>query len=466
MRCRTCDHSLWRTVGRTCPECGTPFSPADFRFRPSTVAFRCPHCTQDYYGTDPDGLLVPREFDCVKCGNHVRLDEMVLEPAAGRTEQDTDPRPNAWAERDRTGLWKAWWRSTIAILFRPHAFGDSLPPTAGAGTAFRYLLLCSIPPIAIGLVFGALLFLPTGGVGGIATVLGPQLAIGAASFVGLLAFAYVGGAIGHGTLALLGGTREPLSRSVGCALFSHGATSLLGLIPCVSCIPFLGAIWWFSSFRLMLAGVHGCGRGKATLASLVPLLLMSVVSVGAVLVPFIIAAGITPGAVARAQGIAVASAYRANLAQNMRQFELEHGRPCATPIELLIERPEHALVLANLIDPDRPDEVTIEGRTLMPDLAVGGTAGPVHEALLARRPAGPYRLGNLVLVPPGHPLEGQFGVRDPRLGDRWLDSRSATPETSEAAGFPTGIDFDALPDLLAPAPEPQPEPQPQPEPAP
>ncbi len=447
MRCRTCDHALWRTVGRTCPECGTPFTPAEFRFRPSTVAFRCPHCTQDYYGTDAAGLLEPREFDCVKCGQHVRLDEMVLEPAAGRSEADTVSRPNPWAERERTGLWKAWWRSTIAILFRPFEFGDSLPAAAGAGTAFRYLLLCAIPPLAFGLAFGALLFLPIGGPGGAAMVFGPQLAMGAMLFVGLLAFAYLGGAIGHGTLALLGGAREPMSRSVCCALFAHGATSLVGVIPCVSCIPFLGAIWWFSSFRLMLAGVHGCGRGKATLAALVPLLLMASASIAAVVVPFMVASGVTPGMVARAQGGAMAAMERRNLAEVTRQWQLDAGRPYETPFEILIGRPELSLSLANLVSPDRPDAASIGGRTIFPGISTSEDARAAHESLRARLPAGPYRLGNLVLVPRGHPLEGQFGVRDAVAGDIWITVGNGV---TESFGFPPEIDFDALPNLLDP----------------
>ncbi len=451
MRCRTCDHALWRTVGRTCPECGTPFTPSEFRFKPSTVAFRCPHCEQDYYGTDANGLLEPREFDCVRCGNHVRLDEMVLEPAAGRTEDQTVPRPNAWGERERIGLWKAWWRGTIAILFRPFEFGDTLPPNAGAGSAFRYLLLCSIPVLALGLALGALMFLPLGGAGGFGAVFGPQLAIGVAVSLAMLTFAGVGGAIGHGTLALLGGTRQPLSRSIGCSFFAHGATSLIGLVPCVSCIPFLTSIWWFSSFRLMLAGVHGCGRGKATLAALVPLLLMGTVSIAAVAVPFLVTGGITPGMVVRAQGVALASMQRQDLGVAMRQFELDADRPCATPIELLIDRPELAVSLAELISPDRSEAASIGGREIRSGLAAPEDARAAHESLRGRLPAGPYRLGNLVLVPPGHPLEGQFGVRDPFAGDVWCTVDGVGTET---IGFPPEIDFDALPDLLDPPPPP------------
>lgn len=451
MRCRTCDHALWRTVGRTCPECGTPFTPAEFRFKPSTVAFRCPHCEQDYYGTDANGLLEPREFDCVRCGNHVRLEEMILEPAAGRTEDQTVPRPNAWGERERIGLWKAWWRGTIAILFRPFEFGDTLPPNVGAGSGFRYLMLCSIPVLLLGLAIAALMFLPLGGAGGVGFVFGPQLGIGVALFVGMLVFAALGAAIAHGTLALLGGVTAPLSRSIGCSFFAHGATSLVGLIPCVNCIPFLTAIWWFSSFRLMLAGVHGCGRGKATLAALVPLLLMVAVSIGAFVVPFFLSMGITPGTVARAQGVAVASLHRQNLAEAVRRFELENGRPYATPLELLISRPELSISVANMVAPDGPEAASVGGRTIFPGIATSEDARAAHEALRARLPAGPYRLGNLVLVPPGHPLEGQFGVRHPVGGDLWITVGSGVTETF---GFPPGIEFDALPDLLDPAPPP------------
>lgn len=454
MRCRTCDHALWRTVGRTCPECGTSFTPSEFRFKPSTVAFRCPHCEQDYYGTDANGLLEPREFDCVRCGNHVRLDEMVLEPAAGRTEDQTVPRPNAWGERDRIGLWKAWWRGTTAILFRPFEFGDTLPPSAGAGSAFRYLLLCSIPVLALGLAFTALLFLPAGGFAGVAPVFGPQLGIGLAMFLGMLSFATIGAAIAHGTLVLLGGVTAPISRSIGCSFFAHGATSMIGLVPCVNCIPLVIPIWWFSSFRLMLAGVHGCGRGKATLAALVPLLLMGTVSIAAVAMPFLVTSGITTRMVVqaqRAQGVALASMQRQDLGAAMRQFELDADRPCATPLELLIDRPDLSVSLAELISPDRSDAASIGGRAIRSGLSTAEDARAAHESLLARLPAGPYRLGNLVLVPRGHPLEGQFGVRDPLAGDVWI---TLDQGVTESIVFPPGIDFDALPDLLDPSPAP------------
>jgi len=305
--------------------------------------------------------------------------------------------------------------------------------------------------LLLGLALGALMFLPLGGAGGVGFAFGRQLGIGVALFVGMLVFAALGAAIAHGTLALLGGATAPLSRSIGCSFFAHGATSLVGLIPCVNCIPFLTAIWWFSSFRLMLAGVHGCGRGKATLAALVPLLLMIAVSIGAFVVPFMLAAGVTPGTFARAQCVALSMMHRQNLAEVVRRFQLEAGRPYETPLEMLIGQPEVSLSLANVVLPDQPDAAAIGGRTIFPGLAIVEEARVAHEALRARLPAGPYRLGNLVLVPRGHPLEGQFGVRHPVGGDLWITVGSGVTETF---GFPPGIDFDALPDLLDPVPTP------------
>jgi hypothetical protein len=176
---------------------------------------------------------------------------------------------------------------------------------------------------------------------------------------------------------------------------------------------------------------------------------MGAVSVAAVAVPFLVTTGITPGMVVRAQGVALASMQRQDLGAAMRQFELDADRPCATPLELLIDRPELAVSLAELISPDRSEAASIGGRAIRSGLAAPEDARAAHESLRGRLPAGPYRLGNLVLVPPGHPLEGQFGVRDPFAGDVWCTVDGVGTET---IGFPPEIDFDALPDLLDPPP--------------
>ena len=52
-----------------------------------------------------------------------------------------------------------------------------------------------------------------------------------------------------------------------------------------------------------------------------------------------------------------------------------------------------------------------------------------------------------MLVPRGHPLEGQFGVRDAVAGDIWITVGNGV---TESFGFPPEIDFASLPDLLGP----------------
>jgi hypothetical protein len=89
MRCQQCEYRLWNLTSRQCPECGTPFAPSEFDFAPNTVRFCCPHCDQDYYGTSASGHLVPDAFDCVRCHNFIRMDEMVMRPAEGVEEEDT-----------------------------------------------------------------------------------------------------------------------------------------------------------------------------------------------------------------------------------------------------------------------------------------------------------------------------------------------------------------------------------------
>jgi predicted RNA-binding Zn-ribbon protein involved in translation (DUF1610 family) len=101
MRCKICDYPLWNLTTRTCPECGSKFAPDEFEFVPNSVQYCCPHCAQAYFGTSEKGHLVPREFNCVKCGQRVQMNEMVLRPAAGVKEEQTKPNPMPWLERKK-----------------------------------------------------------------------------------------------------------------------------------------------------------------------------------------------------------------------------------------------------------------------------------------------------------------------------------------------------------------------------
>ncbi len=78
MRCLKCDYSLFDIRERICPECGEPFALSSHVFDHCGVRFCCPHCDQQYYGTDLNGHLVPREFQCCRCRNRVSMHEMIV----------------------------------------------------------------------------------------------------------------------------------------------------------------------------------------------------------------------------------------------------------------------------------------------------------------------------------------------------------------------------------------------------
>ena len=107
MRCEHCGYRLWLLLSRRCPECGTEFKPSDFEFVPHAVQFCCPHCNQAYYGTSSQGHLRPIEFDCVSCGRHIHMDEMVMMPTDGVDEEQLLDRADEY------------WRDVVGSHERP-----------------------------------------------------------------------------------------------------------------------------------------------------------------------------------------------------------------------------------------------------------------------------------------------------------------------------------------------------------
>ena len=139
MKCKTCQYPLWNIRARVCPECGSGFKPSDFDFVPSTVRFCCPSCSQPYYGTDDRGHLVPKSFDCVKCGHPVEMDETVLLPTEGVDEAKTQQDGLAW-ERPELGGWKRYWSTCGQALVLPHKLGAMLAQEGTPGRATRFFL--------------------------------------------------------------------------------------------------------------------------------------------------------------------------------------------------------------------------------------------------------------------------------------------------------------------------------------
>ncbi len=145
MRCKHCDYSLWNVRGRTCPECGHQFNPAEHSFLPNMVEFCCVHCEQPYYGTDAHGLLVPQEFVCVKCGQPCSMaGDMFCRLAPGAAEAEVEVGELPWIRRASIGRVRAAWRTLKMCIGSPGKVGLALRNPRSPHAA-RWLLLLCIP---------------------------------------------------------------------------------------------------------------------------------------------------------------------------------------------------------------------------------------------------------------------------------------------------------------------------------
>jgi hypothetical protein len=279
MHCRACNYALWNLAARHCPECGTGFKPSEFEFTPGSVRYLCPVCSKAYYGTSPAGHLVPRSFSCVQCGTAIDMDEMVLTPAHGVSEDITRPIELPWLARDRRSPLVAALRTCLWALGRPTDVGRSLPGTGVLGRAWRFLILTQ--SAFWGAQIGAIVLLPLL-VGGGATALGFALgwAIAILVFVGVTACIVVPlwGFLAHVILRGTGPTRAGTDLTLSTICFAGGA-NLPTIIPFVG--YFLGPLWWIISAIVALRESQRVTLWRAALAILpVPIVTVGLIVAG------------------------------------------------------------------------------------------------------------------------------------------------------------------------------------------
>ena len=99
------------------------------------------------------------------------------------------------------------------------------------------------------------------GSGGFASVLIMSLTFGV---IGL----FIGSAIFHGMLSLLGAARLPFEATLRVVAYAAGGTSLIGVIP--FCGSLVGAIYGMVLYIIGLAAVHECDTAKSAIAVLTP----------------------------------------------------------------------------------------------------------------------------------------------------------------------------------------------------
>lgn len=276
MQCRKCEYLLWNLKARQCPECGEPFTPSQYEFVINSVRFCCPHCNQAYYGTGERGHLVPSAFDCVKCGNHISMDDTYVLPAEGVTERQTKVETAPWLERACVGRIKAWFKMIGYGMVLPHRLIRGVPASSSTAPAWGFsiitiALVCLIAVIpfailifAVSASFGSS---STRGAVAVASFLAGAAAFWIGGFVSLLVLLTVWTAVTHGVLLLTGKLNWSIGRTFHAMAYSIGCISLMA-VPCFGIyFSFVPLLWWMISVMVMLTVAHDIAPWRAIVAA-------------------------------------------------------------------------------------------------------------------------------------------------------------------------------------------------------
>jgi hypothetical protein len=250
MFCKSCNYPLWNLAPGRCPECGAPFHPSDFDFVPNSVRFLCPHCNQDYYGTDPRGHLSPRAFDCVRCRRHISMDEMLLLPTEGVAEKQTQPEPMPWLDKSFGNPIRRWWGTLWRGVFLPARLLRATPDNSSSGAALGFALLSVIPAGLFGFTFIIWVILMLAGM----QVHIAVAAICSTLLVPLLVLAWA--ALANAAIGMAGNRHHRFARTFHAFAYTSGI-ALPAAIPCVGAylaVPLV--IWWTVTLTLALAEVQ------------------------------------------------------------------------------------------------------------------------------------------------------------------------------------------------------------------
>lgn len=401
MFCKVCNYALWNLKDRTCPECGTAFAPSQFRFTPNSIRFLCPHCTQQYYGTSRVGHLVPDAFTCVSCHRDIRMDEMILVPAAGIDERKTRARGNPWIERAGRPTLRDWLHTTIISMGTPAALilatSPSTPLSRTLGYAALTAALASATSIVLPFVMLAPFLVPLGinAKGWFALLVWA----GGVACSGLIMYAAVPIAAAASHLVLRGGKPSgTLRTTIHAAAMSSGPNVLWGVPVFGIMAGLVGMIWWGVSFSVMLRVAHKVTKTRAAIAGmLVPTAAILVLGAGMIVgIWFSVRAANTAiGSLSTGAQADVAAVSRA-----LRDSAAEDGRERHLASLLL----EGKVAIADLLGDNfsRTSAVIADGVDLVPFIAEASEAE--RESLIFSLDASltpdiiAYRVGDIIVI--------------------------------------------------------------------
>ncbi|MCI0364587.1 MAG: YIP1 family protein [Phycisphaerales bacterium] len=196
------------------------------------------------------------------------MDEMVLLPAEGITEQQTTVDRMPWLERGERGVIRSWFATIKWAMVQPNRLIRATPENSSIGGAWAYAVLTGFAFLAIGLFLPSVFAqLPLIGMpGGLMrfSLMGIGLSV-IATGVGFALLIYLWALSAHGLLRITGGGVRSFARTSHAIFYSAGAGILIA-VPC--CGPWLGWIWWAVSATNMVKEAHRIHGGRAAFAVL------------------------------------------------------------------------------------------------------------------------------------------------------------------------------------------------------
>lgn len=281
MRCKSCEYPLWQLTDRVCPECGTPFLPSEHEFMLNSVRFCCPHCEQAYYGTGEKGHLVPRTFACVRCAKFIDMDQMVLLPAEGVTERQTQVTVVPWVERRERNWFTAFFATMGMAIANPHRTIDAVPEPSSPWRAIGYMSIHLVLQTLVSGVVVVLWIIAVVAASASGTGAGVGMfAVGVAALILVPLMGILWAAAAHVVLRVTGGAALGFPRTLHAFCYSAGNNFLMG-VPCfgVHLSPF-AILWWSISAGFMLARAQKVPKWRAGLATALPIVLIFGLIVG------------------------------------------------------------------------------------------------------------------------------------------------------------------------------------------
>jgi hypothetical protein len=181
-----------------------------------------------------------------------------------------------WDERDQRGWFTAFIETLQMVLTRPDFAFRSMKTEGGLAGPILYALIG-------GFIGGIVSFLFSLGLQSVGLTLGQRdtfavltgMGVGSIMFVIFLPLLillglFIGGAIFHVCLMLVGGANKTFETTLRVVAFSQGSTGPLQMVPI--CGGFIALVWGIVLWCIGLARAHETDTGRAVLAVFLPLI--------------------------------------------------------------------------------------------------------------------------------------------------------------------------------------------------